>query len=185
VSSSVYELPEGLPVPEDDGACDHLLGRMLPQLTLQSSQGPVSLRQLSLDRLVLYIYPRTGKPGEPTPPEWDAIPGARGCTPESCAFRDHAGELSELGAKVAGLSAQPLEEQLEFAERNGIPYPVISDPDLKLAAALSLPTFEFGERTLYKRVTLVVEACAIAKVFYPVFPPNENAADVAAWLKGR
>ena len=172
---SLYELPEGLPVPEDDGACDHLLGQMLPQLTLESSQGPVSLRALSMNRLVLYIYPRTGVPGNPAGPEWDAIPGARGCTPQSCAFRDHVSELEELGAAVAGLSAQPLEEQVEFAERNHIPYPVVADPERKLGAALRLPTFEFDGMTLYKRVTLVVEACAVAKVFYPVFPPDRNA----------
>ena len=179
---SLYQLPDGLPVPEDDGACDHLLGQMLPQLTLESSQGPVSLRALSMDRLVLYVYPRTGDPDNPAGAEWDAIPGARGCTPQSCAFRDHATELADLGAAVAGLSAQPLEEQIAFAERNHIPYPVIADPERKLGAALRLPTFEFGGVTLYKRVTLIVEACAVAKVFYPVFPPDRNAADAVAWL---
>ena len=179
---SLYRLPEGLPVPEDDGACDHLLGQMLPQLTLESSQGPVSLRALSMDRLVLYVYPRTGRPDTPAGTEWDAIPGARGCTPQSCAFRDHAAELADLGAAVAGLSAQPLEEQVEFAERNHISYPVIADPERKLGAALRLPTFEYDGMTLYKRVTLVVEACAVAKVFYPVFPPDRNAADVVTWL---
>jgi peroxiredoxin len=182
---SLYELPEGLPVPEDDGACDHLLGKMLPQLTLESSQGPVSLRSLSMDRLVLYVYPRTGTPDRPAGEEWDAIPGARGCTPQSCAFRDHAAELAELGAEIAGLSAQPIEEQVEFAERNHIPYPVIADPERKLGASLGLPTFEFEGLTLYKRVTLVVEACAVAKVFYPVFPPDANAGEVAAWLASR
>ena len=182
---SLYQLPEGLPVPEDDGATDHLLGQMLPQLTLESSQGTVSLRALSMDRLVLYIYPRTGDPDAPAGADWDAIPGARGCTPQSCAFRDHAAELRELGAEVAGLSAQPLEEQVEFAERNHIPYPVVADPERKLGAALRLPTFEYGGMTLYKRVTLVVEACAVAKVFYPVFPPDENAAEVVSWLSGR
>jgi len=185
VSADLYTLPPDLPVPEDDGACDNLVGLMVPQLTLESSQGPLSLRQLSLERLVLYIYPRTGRPDEPTPPEWDAIPGARGCTPESCAFRDHAEELAALGALVAGLSAQPVEEQIEVAERLGLPYPVLADPELKLAAALRLPTFEFGGETLYKRVTLVIEACAIAKVFYPVFPPDANAAEVVAWLEAR
>jgi peroxiredoxin len=182
---SLYQLPEGLPVPEDDGACDHLLGQMLPQLTLDSSEGPVSLRALSMDRLVLYIYPRTGQPDKPVGAEWDAIPGARGCTPQSCAFRDHVSELQGLGAAVAGLSAQPLDEQVEFAERSHIPYPVIADPERKLGAALRLSTFEFGGMTLYKRVTLVVEACAVAKVFYPVFPPDENAAEVVAWLTAR
>jgi peroxiredoxin len=183
--SDVYTLPPNLPVPEDDGACDHLPGRMLPQLTLESSQGSVSLRGLSVDRLVLYVYPRTGKLDEPAGPEWDAIPGARECTPQSLAFREHYVELQQLGASVAGLSAQELEEQVEFAERNSIPYPVVADPELKLAAALGLPTFEFEGMTLYRRVTLVVEACAVAKVFYPVFPPDENAAEVVAWLKSR
>jgi len=183
--SDVYTLPPDLPVPEDDGATGHLPGRMLPQLTLESTRGPVSLRQLSLERLVLYIYPRTGRPETPSPPGWDDIPGARGCTPQSCAFRDHAAELEALGATVAGLSAQPLEEQTEFAERNHIPYPVIADPELKLGAALGLPTFEVEGMTLYKRVTLVVEACAISKVFYPVFPPDQNAAEVVAWLRER
>jgi peroxiredoxin len=180
---SLYELPDGLPVPEDDGACAHLLGQMLPQLTLESSQGPVSLRALSMERLVLYVYPRTGQPDTPAGAEWDAIPGARGCTPQSCGFRDHVGELAELGAAVAGLSAQPLEEQVEFAERNHIPYAVIADPERKLGAALRLPTFEFEGMRLYKRVTLVVEACAVAKVFYPVFPPDKNADDVVCWLR--
>jgi peroxiredoxin len=183
--TDLYRLPEGLPVPEDDGATDHLLGQMLPQLTLDSSRGHVSLRALSMNRLVLYVYPRTGHPDRPAGADWDAIPGARGCTPQSCAFRDHAAELAELDAAVAGLSAQPLAEQVEFAERNHIPYPVIADPERKLGAALRLPTFEFEGLTLYKRVTLVVEACAISKVFYPVFPPDRNAADVVAWLGSR
>ena len=185
MTDDVYTLPPDLPVPEDDGAADHLLGMMLPQLTLQSSAGQVSRRELGLERLVLYAYPRTGRPGEPSPPGWDAIPGARGCTPESCAFRDHAAEVSELGASLAGLSAQTLEEQVEFAERNHIAYPVIADPDLRLARALRLPTFDAAGMTLYKRITLVVEACAIAKVFYPVFPPDKSAGEVVAWLRSR
>jgi peroxiredoxin len=180
-----YTLPADLPVPEDDGAADHLLGTMLPQLTLDSSQGPVSLRELGQELLVLYVYPRTGRPGRPMPPGWDDIPGARGCTPESCAFRDHAQELADRGALLAGLSAQPLDDQVEFAERNQIAYPVIADPDLRLGAALWLPTFEVDGMTLYKRITLVVEACAVAKVFYPVFPPDKNVDDVIAWLEAR
>jgi peroxiredoxin len=183
--NDVYTLPPDLPVPEDDGACDHLLGKMLPQLTLESSQGPASLRALSVDRLVLYVYPRTGSPDAPAGPQWDAIPGARGCTPQSLGFRDLAPEIEALGVRVAGLSAQPLEEQAEFAERTGIPYPVIADPELKLAAALGLPTFEFEGRTLYKRVTLFIEGCAIARVFYPVFPPDRNAEEVVSWLTNR
>jgi peroxiredoxin len=185
VSHDVYTLPSDLPVPEDDGAADHLLGQMLPQLTLDSSQGPVSMRALSMERLVLYIYPRSGRPGVPLLPGWDEIPGARGCTPQSCAFRDEAARFGELGTLVAGLSAQTLDDQVEFAERNHIPYPVIADPERKLGAALRLPTFEVEGLTLYKRMALVVEACAIAKVFYPVFPPDRNAADVLAWLESR
>ena len=185
MSADLYALPPALPVPEDDGGCDHLQGRMLPQLTLDSSKGPVSLRALSMNRLVLYVYPRTGRPGRPAGAEWDAIAGARGCTPQACGFRDHAAELAELGAALAGLSAQPLEEQVEFAERNHIPYPVLADPELRLGAALGLPTFEFEGARLYRRVTLAVEACAISKVFYPVFPPDRNAAEVVAWLRSR
>src|SRR4051812_15053692 len=158
---------------------------MLPQLTLDSSQGPVSMRELSRERLVLYVYPRAGRPGLPSPPGWDDIPGARGCTPQSCAFREHAADLAELGASVAGLSAQTLDDQVEFAERNHIPYPVIADPDLRLGLALRLPTFDVEGVTLYKRITLVVEGCAVAKVFYPVFPPDRNAAEVVAWLESR
>jgi peroxiredoxin len=182
---SIYVLPEGLPVPVDDGACDHLEGMPLPSLTLSSSQGPVSFRELGLDLAVLYVYPRTGRPDRPTPAEWDAIPGARGCTPQSCAFRDHAAELADLGARIAGLSAQALEEQIELAEREHIPFPVIADPERKLGAALDLPTFDFEGMELYKRVTLILEAAHVSKVFYPVFPPDRNAAEVVAWLRGR
>lgn len=185
MSDDVYTLPPNLPAPEDDGAADHLLGRMLPQLTLESSQGPASLRELSVDRLVLYVYPRAGRPGVEQIERWDAIPGARGCTPQSIGFRDVALRFEQLGAQVAGLSAQSLDDQREFAERNAIPYPVIADPELRLGTALELPTFEAGGLTLYKRLTLVVEACAIAKVFYPVFPPDENAREVLEWLEAR
>jgi peroxiredoxin len=185
VTRDLYTLPEGLPVPKDDGACDHLPGMSMPALTLESSQGPVNLRALAVGRLVLYVYPRTGRPERPSPPGWDAIPGARGCTPQSCAFRDHRVELQRLGADVAGLSAQPLDEQVEFAERNHIPYPVIADPERRLGAAVRLPTFEFEGAVLYKRVTLVFEGAHVAMVFYPVFPPDRNAAEVVSWLEGR
>jgi peroxiredoxin len=175
----LHTLPPGLPVPEDDGAADHLTGMTLPTLTLNSSQGPVDVSSFE----VLYVYPRSGKPGEPSLPGWDAIPGARGCTPQSCAFRDHAAELAELGARVAGLSVQLLEDQVEFAERNHMPYPVIADPELRLRDKLGLPTFEVAGHTLYKRLALVSQAGQIVRVFYPVFPPNRNAADVIAWLR--
>jgi peroxiredoxin len=118
-------------------------------------------------------------------PGWDETPGARGCTPQSCAFRDAHGELQALGVRVAGLSAQPLDDQIEFAERNEMPFPVIADPQRKLGAALTLPTFEIEGLTLYKRITLVAEDARVVKVFYPVFPPDANAGDVLRWLRRR
>jgi peroxiredoxin len=173
-----YVLPANLPVPADDGAAEHLVGRELPDLRLESSTGTVNVR----DFAVIYVYPRSGKPGVPSLPGWDETPGARGCTPQSCAFRDlHP----DLGVPVAGLSAQPLEDQLEFAARNRMPFPVIADPRLELGAALGLPTFEIAGHTLYKRITLIAEDARVVKVFYPVFPPDENAADVLRWLRSR
>jgi len=182
---SVYKLPPGLPMPVDDGATNHLVGLEVPQLLLDSSEGPVDLAELGAELAVLYVYPATGVPGRPSPDGWDAIPGARGCTPQSCAFRDHAGELAALRARVAGLSAQPLSEQIDFARREHMPFPVVADPALRLRDALGLPTFEFAGVTLYKRVTLVLEAGRVTHVFYPVFPPDRNAADVVAWLRTR
>jgi peroxiredoxin len=181
VSHDVYTLPEGLPVPEDDGAADHLVGLELPDLVLASSAGPVLVRELD----VIYVYPRSGKPGEPMLPGWDETPGARGCTPESCAFRDLHDELAQLGVRVAGLSVQSLDDQREFAERNRMPFPVVSDPDMRLGAELRLPTFEISGLNLYKRITLVAEDARIVKVFYPVFPPDANAGDVLRWLQNR
>jgi peroxiredoxin len=177
-----YVLPEGLPVPEDDGGADHLPGLEIPSLVLPSSQGPVDLAALAAERLVLYVYPRAGRPGVALLPGWDEIPGARGCTPQSCGFRDHAAELASLGARVAGVSAQSIEDQREFAERNHIPYPVISDEWLELERWLGLPTLDVEGLTLYKRLALVAERGEIVKVFYPVFPPDRNAEEVVAWL---
>ncbi|MGZ8695564.1 MAG: peroxiredoxin [Gaiellaceae bacterium] len=185
MSADSYTLPPNLPVPEDDGAVDQLPGMRLPSVVLDSSAGPVDVAELAADRLVLYVYPRAGQPGRPSPPGWDEIPGARGCTPQSCAFRDHEAELRELGARVAGLSAQTLDDQVEFAERNHIGYPVIADPERRLGATIGLPTFEVAGQTLYKRLALVAEEGTIVKVFYPVFPPDRNAADVVGWLRGR
>jgi peroxiredoxin len=178
VTHDVYTLPTNLPVPEDDGAADHLAGMELPSLVLESSLGPVDVRDFD----VIYVYPRSGRPGVPLLPGWDETPGARGCTPESCAFRDL---YPDLGVPVAGLSAQTLDDQVEFAERNRMPFPVIADPDRRLGAALSLPTFEIAGLTLYRRLTLVAETGRIIKVFYPVFPPDANAAEVLAWLRAQ
>jgi peroxiredoxin len=177
-------LPTDLPVPEDDGAADHLPGAEMPHLSLPSTAGTeLDLRQESEGTLVLYVYPRTGKPGEPLLPGWDDIPGARGCTPESCSFRDHAADIERLGARVLGLSAQSLEDQHEFAERVGLPYPILSDTNLELAEALRLPTFETSGLKLYKRITLIVREHKIVHVFYPVFPPDEAAATVLSRLQ--
>lgn len=178
-------LPAGLPVPEDDGAADHLTGMPVPGLRLPSTQGELDVAEHATGLLVLYVYPRTGRPGVEPRPEWDATPGARGCTPQSCGYRDHGAELRELGARVVGISAQPLDDQREAAERLGLPHPVIADPELRLGDALELPTFEFDGRRLYKRLALVAERGRIVKVFYPVFPPDENAAEVVAWLRRR
>ena len=179
--SDPYVLPEGLPAPVDDGAADHLAGGDLPDLVLPSSQGGVNVRDFE----VLYVYPRTGRPGRPLLPGWDAIPGARGCTPQSCGFRDHSAELAALGARVAGVSAQSLDDQLEFALRNEMPFPVISDEWLDLARDPGLPTFDVDGLTLYRRLALIAERGRIVKVFYPVFPPDRNARDVVGWLGAR
>jgi len=181
-------LPADLPVPVDDGAAEHLPGMRLPVLALPATSGgevDLAAAAASVGRLVLYVYPRTGTPGRPPPDGWDAIPGARGCTPQSCAFRDHHAELRALGADVLGLSAQPAAEQAEFASREHMPFALLSDPDLRLADALRLPTFAAAGMRLYKRITLIVEDGAIAKVFYPVFPPDRNAAEAIAWLAER
>jgi peroxiredoxin len=178
-------LPPDLPVPEDDGAAAHLPGLAIPTLRFPSTQGELDLAAEAAGLLLLYVYPRTGRPGVEPPAGWDATPGARGCTPQSCGYRDHGGELRELGARVVGISAQSLDDQREAAARLGLPHPVISDPELRLADALRLPTFEFDGQRLYKRLAFVAEAGRIVKVFYPVFPPDENAAEVVAWLQGQ
>jgi len=183
MSSDFAALPPNLPVPEDDGAADHLPGLAIPSLPLPSTLGGTAdLAELAQGRLVAYVYPRTGTPGEPSPEGWDDIPGARGCTPQSCAYRDALAEFERLGASPVGISTQNAEEQSEFASREHIPFPLLSDSDLRLTAALGLPTFEVAGMTLYRRLTLIAEAGTIVKVFYPVFPPDRDAASVLAWL---
>jgi peroxiredoxin len=182
-------LPAGLPEPEDDGAASHLAGRPMPALALPSTSGGrlrVDLVPEGADRLLLYAYPRTGRPGErPLTPDWDLIPGACGCTPESCGFRDHATELWDAGAAVAGVSTQSTEDQLEVVERLGLPFALLSDRDLQLTHALGLPTHALAGQTLVKRLTLVVRDGRIEHVFYPVFPPDSHAENVLAWLRAR
>jgi peroxiredoxin len=155
----------------------------LPEVRLPSTLGgTLDLAELSRDCLVAYVYPRTGVPGQPSPTGWDDIPGARGCTPQSCAYRDSLAELTSLGATVLGISAQSPDEQREFAGREHIPFSLLGDSGLRLADTLRLPTFEVEGMTLYKRLTFIAEGGRIAKTFYPVFPPDRNAADVLAWL---
>lgn len=179
---NLHELPEGIPVPTDDGACDHLPGMRLPTVALPSTSGePVDLSSLP-GRTIVYCYPRTGRPDEDLPQDWDEIPGARGCTPQSCAFRDHHAELQALGTKVFGLSTQGTEYQQEVVERLHLPFELLSDEDLAFTKALGLPTFEVEEMFLTKRLTLVIRDGHTERVFYPVFPPDKNAEEVVDWL---
>ena len=185
MSTDFTSLPENLPVPEDDGAADHLPGSEVPAVALPSTLGgEVDLAQAARERLVVYVYPRTGVPGQPLLDGWDDIPGARGCTPQTCSFRDLFAELKAAGAShVFGLSTQDNAYQTEMASRLHLPFPVLSDEKLALARALKLPTMEVAGLTLIKRLAMIVDGGRIAHVFYPVFPPDRNAADVLAWLR--
>ena len=183
MSTDYTSLPVNLPAPVDDGAADHLPGAEVPAIALPSTLGgEVDLAEAARERVVVYVYPRTGMPGPPLDGR-DDIPGARGCTPQSCAFRDTQGDLAAHGASLIGISTQTPQEQAEFAEREHIPYPLLSDHGLALADAMGLPTFETSGLRLYKRLTFVAEEGRIVKVFYPVFPPDRNAGDVLAWLE--
>jgi len=176
-------LPDGLPVPQDDGGAAHLTGAALPSLRLPATDGTqVDLSRLA-GRTVVYVYPRTGRPGVALPEGWDAFPGARGCTPQSCSFRDHFAELAALGVShVYGLSTQDSDYQREAVERLHLPFPLLSDDDLEFTQALKLPTFTIAGMTLLKRMVLVITDGVVTKVFYPVFPPDRSADDVVAWL---
>jgi peroxiredoxin len=181
-TDSLHTLPDDLPRPVDDGACDHLEGIDLPSLDLPSTGGmPVDLSALP-GRLVIYCFPRAGQPGIPSPAGWDKIPGARGCTPQSLAFRDHHHKIRSLHAEVFGVSTQSPEAQSEIAARLQLPFPLLSDRKLEFARALKLPTFEADGLTLIRRLTLIVTERAIEKVFYPVFPPDKSADEVIVWL---
>jgi peroxiredoxin len=177
-------LPPNIPAPQDDGAAKHLAGMKLPDLTLPATDGPpVNLAKLK-GRAVVYIYPRTGVPGVDLPPGWNDIPGARGCTPQSCGFRDHFDELKRLGvAQLYGLSTQDSAYQQEAATRLHLPFAILSDEKMTLTRALKLPTFTTSGMTLLKRMALVTDDGVITKAFYPVFPPDKNAAEVIAWLQ--
>ncbi|MFL5417397.1 MAG: peroxiredoxin [Myxococcales bacterium] len=185
MTSSSIETPDwsAIPAPQDDGAARHLQGMSMPDVGLPATDGrTVDLSKLP-GRTVVYAYPRTGKPGVPNPTGWDMIPGARGCSPQSCAFRDHFAELQRRGVThLFGLSTQDTAYQAEAAARLHLPFPLLSDAGLALTRALRLPTFEVDGMTLLKRLTLVIDAGRIAHVFYPVFPPDQNAAAVVEWL---
>ncbi|MGH2614756.1 MAG: peroxiredoxin [Thermomicrobiales bacterium] len=182
---NLLDLPADLPIPVDDGACDHLPGMRLPALALPATDGSVIDLSMLSGRSVVYIYPRTGRPDQAMPTGWDEIPGARGCTPQSCAYRDRAAELAALGARVFGLSAQDTAYQQEAVARLHLPFPLLSDARLTFATALGLPTFTVDGMTLIRRLTLVVDDGVIETVFYPVFPPDADAANVTAWLGER
>jgi peroxiredoxin len=185
-SDDLYALPPDLPKPTDDGACDHLPGCRLPAIALAATDGTTVDLAVLPGRSVVYCYPRTGRPDQEVPPGWNAIPGARGCTPQSCAYRDHHAELAALGARVFGLSTQEPAYQREAAERLHLPFPLLSDVDRRFARALTLPTFTVSDApargTLIRRLTLIVADGRIERVFYPVFPPDADAARVIAYL---
>ncbi|MFM8810364.1 MAG: peroxiredoxin [Chthoniobacterales bacterium] len=183
MNTNFSELPKDLPRPVDDGAASHLRGMKLPNLALPATTGAsVDLGAIP-GRVVIYVYPMTGCPGVPLPDGWDAIPGARGCTPQSCAFRDHYSELTALRVAVFGLSVQTTDYQKEARDRLHLPFELLSDSAHRLKQQLRLPTFKVGDMELYKRLALIVQDGRIQKVFYPVFPPDRNAADVLAWFQ--
>ncbi|HLJ87211.1 MAG TPA: peroxiredoxin [Candidatus Angelobacter sp.] len=182
-NAGFQSLPADLPVPVDDGACQHLPGLPVPSVILPSTANKlVDLSQIQAPMIVLYCYPMTGKPGNALPEGWDSIAGARGCTPETCSFRDRHSQMRELGAEILGVSTQNTAEQQEMVQRLHVPYEVLSDAELTLTRALNLPTFQISGQTYIKRLTLVLRRGHIQHVFYPIFPPDAHAAEVLTWL---
>ena len=183
MSTNLAQLPKDLPAPVDDGAASHLEGSLLPSLELQSTDGTsVDVAGLA-GNWVIYIYPMTGRPDVALPDGWDEIPGARGCTPQSCSFRDHYAELKALNTGVFGLSAQTTEYQREVRDRLHLPFQVLSDNTLQLKRKMKLPTFTVEGMEFFKRLTLITRDGRIEKVFYPIFPPDQNADEVLVWLR--
>jgi peroxiredoxin len=182
--TNLNQLPPNLPRPKDDGAARHLKGMALPDLELPSTANRrVNLSKIAAPRVVVYAYPMTGRPDRQLPQGWDDIPGARGCTPETCGFRDHHKDLAKLQTEVFGVSTQDTPYQQEMVKRLEVPFEVLSDEHMELARALKLPTFTVEGMTLLKRLTLVARNGRIEQVFYPVFPPDKHAEEVIAWLK--
>jgi peroxiredoxin len=182
--TNLNQLPANLPRPKDDGGARHLTGMALPDLELPStSKRRVNLSKVSAPRIVIYAYPMTGRPDRQLPQGWDDIPGARGCTPETCGFRDHHKDLAKLHAEVFGVSTQDTAYQQEMVKRLEVPFEVLSDEQMAFARALKLPSFTVDGMTLLKRLTIVARSGRIEHVFYPVFPPDKHAEEVMAWLK--
>ena len=177
-------LPTNLPKPEKDGACDHLLNITIPNISLPTQDGILlKLKRKDTFRLVIYCYPMTGHPDRPLPENWDIIPGARGCTSQTCAFRDHYDQLIVQNALPIGLSTQSVEDLKEMSLRLRVPYDVVSDQQLLFTSALNLPTFSINEKKFIKRLTLIVEKSKIKHIFYPIFPPDKHIHEVLKWLK--
>jgi peroxiredoxin len=181
--TNLNQLPTDLPIPQDDGAANHLVGMRMPDLFLRATTNKQFNPGDFKGRLVIYCYPMTGRPDVALPEGWDQIPGARGCTPQSCSFRDHYQELQALGAEVVGLSVQSTEYQQEMADRLHLPFPVLSDVDYQFQRALQLPTFVAAGMTLLKRITLIVNDGVIEAVHYPIFPSDSDPAWVVGHLK--
>ena len=181
--TNLNQLPTDLPIPQDDGAAAHLVGMRLPAISLGATNASRFNLGESKGRLVIYCYPMTGQPNVPLPEGWDQIPGARGCTPQSCSFRDHYQELRDLGADVVGLSVQSTEYQKEMADRLHLPFPVLSDAGYQFQQALRLPTFVAAGMTLLKRITLIANDGVIEAVHYPIFPSDSDPAWVMDYLK--
>lgn len=183
--TNLNQLPTDLPIPQDDGAANHLLGMRIPDLSLRATAGKQINVGAIKSRLVIYCYPMTGQPNVALPDGWDQIPGARGCTPQSCAFRDHHQELQTLGAEVIGLSVQSTEYQQEMAERLHLPFPVLSDADYQFQKALQLPSFVAAGMTLLKRITIIANHGVIEAVHYPIFPSDSDPAWVISYLENK
>ena len=178
------KFPPELPIPEDDGSCKHLLGKTIPDISLPNQDGnDLKLKREASFRIVLYCYPMTGNPRKPLPPNWNDLPGARGCTPQACSFRDHYDDLIKRNAIPIGVSTQSVSELKEMINRLHIPYDILSDSELKFAKLMKLPTFKIKNFVFIKRLTLIIEQFVIIKVFYPIFPPDLHIYEVLDWLE--
>ena len=180
----LIKLPDDLPIPEDDGACNHLTNFIIPPISLPNQDGILlKLNRLDTFRIVLYCYPMTGRPDRPLPNNWDSIPGARGCTSQTCNFRDNYDKIISLNAIPIGVSTQPVDDLKEMVARLGVTFDVVSDINLAFAKKLNLPTFVIDEKVFLKRTTLIIEKSVIKKFFYPIFFPNKHVKEVIKWLK--